>query len=290
MVLFVCLVIYLFFVSSDGLSYTSPKEAQHFSTITQIYGRGNLAEKPTFQGGYINFGYWKNIDLQKKILTKEDRISASRDLYRLVFSKMKLNSHDDILEVGCGLGKGVFDLWETHKPRSIVGIDLTPEHIKKAQKILAKIHTDSIRFYANPAHQTDFKDASFSKIFSVEAIQYFPSVHNFAKESYRLLKPGGRIVITAHFSTSEKSRSDLVRLLPTVKNGIDLLPSIRSVRAIFKKIGFQEISCHSIGKNVFKGNDRWISQVPDVYWANNIYKSYEIGAMDYYLIVLDKID
>jgi cyclopropane fatty-acyl-phospholipid synthase-like methyltransferase len=81
-----------------------------------------------------------------------------------------------------------------------------------------------------------FSDETFSKIFSVEAAQYFPSMDDFAKEAYRILKKSGKLIITAHFATTKENHTKLAELLPSVKEEIDLIPPIDSVKKSFKKM------------------------------------------------------
>ena len=47
-----------------------------------------------------------------------DRVVSARDL-----------AGKDVLEVGCGRGGGTVHMFESHAPRSMVGVDLTPEAI-----------------------------------------------------------------------------------------------------------------------------------------------------------------
>jgi cyclopropane fatty-acyl-phospholipid synthase-like methyltransferase len=110
----------------------------------------------------------------------------------------------------------------------------------------------------------------------------------FASEAYRLLKPGGLLVLTAHFSTNDRGYEATKKSLPTVAQNIDRMIPIKDVRNAFTTAGFTEIKTESIGQHVFKGFDHWISQVEDASWAHNIYRLYMEGHIDYYVLVLQK--
>jgi SAM-dependent methyltransferase len=132
--------------------------AENFHKVVEIYGIKNLSEKPAFQGGYINFGYWKNIGLKKKTLSQEERILASKQLYDLVIQELNITKNDRVLEVGCGLGNGCIDILQSCHPEEIVGIDLTPQQIIKA-KNRHRAHlnsTKALSFINAPAHHTPF--------------------------------------------------------------------------------------------------------------------------------------
>ncbi|MBY0462307.1 MAG: methyltransferase domain-containing protein [Alphaproteobacteria bacterium] len=258
--------------------------------LLETYGVHDLAEKPAFQGGYINFGYWKNIPLGKTITT-EERIKASQALYELVFEHLNIQKEDSIVEVGCGRGNGCVALAEKYHPVSVTGVDIIPQQINRAKRIHKKSikrHAPSLSFQTGSSSSLPFPDNSQTKVFSVEAAQCFPSMKDFAGEAWRVLQPGGRLVVTAHFATSEEGYQALRKLIPTVDQGVDLLIPIEQVRSAFQKVGFKEVSFQAIGGDVFDGLQKWRLNVQDVKWAENYFVSYKKGFLDYYLIILEK--
>ncbi len=263
------------------------KSSKIYSKIKETYGKYNLSAKPAFQGGYINFGYWKNIQLDGVELTPQDRILASQQLYQLVFDELKINRSDTVLEVGCGLGNGCISTLKYH-PKKVTCIDITPEQIQRAKNKYKKFQPGQVYFFVRSAQETGFKEESFSKIYSVEAAQYFPSMEEFSREAYRILKKGGKLVVTAHFSTNKEGHEKLSDLIPTVQENVDQIQPIESVLKAFKQAGFRVLKLYTIGEDVFKGNDKWFFQVKDIPWSRNIYKAYKLGYMDYYMIVLEK--
>jgi cyclopropane fatty-acyl-phospholipid synthase-like methyltransferase len=268
---------------------TNAVEYNHlYKPILETYGSNNLAEQPPFQGGYINFGYWKGIfDSNKSYITIDDRIKASFALYKLIIDNLNIESKDRVLEVGCGLGYGCKYVAENYHISNLTCIDITPQQIERAKTIHKQL-SNNINFEVSSADSTNKPSGSYSKIYSVEAAQYFPSMSNFAKEAFRLLEPNGRLVLTAHFSTNQKGYEATKRLLPTVAQDIDRMIPISEVRQAFKEAGFHELKIESIGQYVFQAFDQWISQVEDAPWAQNIYKLYLDGHIDYYVLVLQK--
>lgn len=258
--------------------------------VLETYGVKKLDQMPSFKGGYINFGCWEGINLQKK-LSESDRVRASEQLYKLVFSELAMAQEGmKVLEVGCGLGNGCALLAQKMPTAKIFGVDITPMQIERARSR----HSSGLKvgknidFKVGKASNTGFKDQFFDQIYSVEAAQYFPSMLHFAQEAYRILRPGGKLVVTAHFSTSNEGYEKVKQLLPTVAEGVDLIIPIEEVRAAFKQAGFRESKFYPIGNKVFKGFDKWISQVPDAPWARNIYKSYRNNFINYYVIALER--
>jgi len=258
--------------------------------MIKTYGDNDLAKKPAFQGGYINFGYWKGIAPKKEKLTREERVLASEALYDLVVERLNVQSDDKVVEIGSGRGNGSINVAKTFKPALITGIDLVPQQIARTKKIhrffLRK--NPSTLFVVGSADALPLENESCTKLFSVEAAQCFPSLSNFAKEAWRVLKPGGRVVIAAHFATGEKGYHALKKLIPTVEQEVDNLIPIQEVRDAFLQYKFKEVSCENIGEFVFEGFEQWRASVEDAEWGSNIIKGYKEGHMGYYLIVLEK--
>lgn len=68
---------------TDKLSdLVSEKKFVDKHLLQDCYGfnSDNWGDLPVFKGNYINFGYWKDISLDK-LLTIEDRIQSSKSLY-----------------------------------------------------------------------------------------------------------------------------------------------------------------------------------------------------------------
>ena len=260
--------------------------------ILHTYETNNLAEKPPFQGGYINFGYWKNIKThvnKHNKISQEQRVQASLDLYKLVFNHLDINKNDNILEVGSGLGYGCKHLSENYVFNKLVCIDFTPEHINKAKEIHKNPSPlTSVQFKIADAEYLTTLNERFDKIYSVEAAQYFTSMDQFANEAFLNLNSQGKLILVAHFSTNDQGYEEAKKLLPTVANNVDRMIPVAQVREAFAKAGFEEIKFEPIGEFVFEGFDNWISQVEDKPWAHNIYKLYTQGHINYYLLELKK--
>lgn len=273
---------------------TSSSQAQESSSQTlllETYGKNDLATKPAFQGGYINFGYWKGLWPKKGAISLEERIKASEALYDLIIDHLSVTSNDTVLEVGSGKGYGCVKVMSGFKPKKVTGMDITPEQTARSRQIHQNIIQDyagSLEFINAASSPLPFEDESYSKIYSVEAAQCFPSMDAFAREAWRILKPGGRLVLTAHFAVDAKGYDALKKLIPTVAQDVDRLIPIDDVRAAFHKAGFLEVAFDDIGEHVFEGFDQWISQIDDVPWGKMLLDTHKNSSMSYYVIVLEK--
>ncbi|MBE0651391.1 MAG: methyltransferase domain-containing protein [Bacteroidales bacterium] len=110
-----------------------------------------------------------------------------------------------ILDAGCGVGGTAMYLSKNHHC-SVEGITLS-----KAQVIQGKhyIHEAGLEGKVNLSVQdfvnTSFPERSFDLIYGIESICHAQEKADFYKEAFRLLKPGGKIVILDYY-LSEKGK------------------------------------------------------------------------------------
>jgi ubiquinone/menaquinone biosynthesis C-methylase UbiE len=97
----------------------------------------------------------------------------------------------DVLEVACGAGQGLGMLKSA--ARSIVAGDVSPEVLQAARDT----YGDDMQLSVFSAERLPFEDDSFDVILLFEALYYVPDVAAFFRESARVLRPGGRLLITS---------------------------------------------------------------------------------------------
>lgn len=245
-----------------------------------VYDSGDLSTLSVFGGGFINFGYWRGLALDGEIQL-EQRVASQQAMYDLVADTLQICAGDRVLEVGCGRGIGASSLLR-RDPARVCAIDLMPEQVARAREA----NTDPrLTFEQGSATAIPFHDGSFNRLLSVEAAQHFEDLPGFARESYRVLEPGGRFALATFFAADEQAAPELARLLDPFASGLDLAHSIGSVQKALRAADFTGVAATSIGEHVWRPFDRWIAQ--SEYrdsWARNWVPLVERGLVDYYLV------
>ncbi|MET9348735.1 class I SAM-dependent methyltransferase [Streptomyces termitum] len=258
--------------------------------VRETYGPADLSGEPIFAGGFINFGYWRGIDLNAP-LDEADRIRSQQDLYRRVWDAVAPMDRQRLLEVGCGLGMGcALALHERH-PAGVTGMDIHSAQLGRARKTHAALLEQMpgrLRFVQGAAELMPFADAEFDVVVSVEAAQHFPDLEAFAAETARVLRPGGRAAIASFFTTGGDASHQgltLSRLLDTFANGLDIARPVTDLTDALTASGLSRVRVESLGPHVWAGWDAWLSRLyaPDS-WARNFLRVYEQRILDYYLV------
>ncbi|MEK0164733.1 class I SAM-dependent methyltransferase [Phaeobacter sp. JH20_36] len=102
-----------------------------------------------------------------------------------------------VLEVGVGTGLSL-PLYKSHL--KVTGIDFSEDMLRKAKKRVAENklhHVEALR--QMDARALDFPDATFDTVSAMHVLSVVPDPEKVMGEIARVLKPGGKVVITNHF-------------------------------------------------------------------------------------------
>ncbi len=106
----------------------------------------------------------------------------------------------DLLEVGCGEGRGIE--WVQSSIRSYSAID----KIRRAVEVLQKKYP-SHQFVSANLPPLPYEDASFDSVISFQVIEHIRNDRLFLKEIYRVLRPGGVLLLTTPNRLQSLSRN-----------------------------------------------------------------------------------
>jgi phosphatidylethanolamine/phosphatidyl-N-methylethanolamine N-methyltransferase len=109
-----------------------------------------------------------------------------------------------VLEVGVGTG---LSLPEYKSDLNIVGIDLAPEMLERAQERVDQEGLKNVTgLHEMDASNLQFPDGSFDTVVAMYVITVVPNPEKVMRELARVVKPGGQILLVNHFSQEEGVR------------------------------------------------------------------------------------
>jgi len=123
--------------------------------------------------------------------------------YVIKFAEIK--DGEAVLEVACGTGVVFEEIVKRNPNGKNIGIDLSPDMLKKAKKRLRKIKNASFELKEGNVLKLDFNDNSFDLVINNFMVDLMPedTFDKIAEEFFRVTKPKGRVVI-ATFSFGKK--------------------------------------------------------------------------------------
>lgn len=136
-------------------------------------------------------------------ITSADITSDNPVHQRLLFPYTKAAEmvSGNVLEIGCGWGRGLHLL--TEAADHYTGIDKNAELIAA----LSKAYPESTFIQANIPPLGTLADNTFDYIVTFQVIEHIENDDLFVKECYRVLKPGGKLLLTTVNRTFSLTRN-----------------------------------------------------------------------------------
>jgi SAM-dependent methyltransferase len=116
------------------------------------------------------------------------------DMHETLVARVGVTPGEAWLDVGCGAGGAAFVA--ARAGASVTGVDLSPVLIESARRRAAEEGLD-IRLDVADAERLPFEDGSFDVVSSTVGAIFAPSHEAAAGELARVLRPGGRLGLTA---------------------------------------------------------------------------------------------
>jgi glyoxylase-like metal-dependent hydrolase (beta-lactamase superfamily II)/SAM-dependent methyltransferase len=147
-------------------------ERMHRPAVQVRYGRS----------GFHNHGYWR-----RDTLTQTE---ACENLMEVLLRFLPSQT-GTILDVACGMGGTTRFLTKSFLAENVTGINISRKQLASCRKI-----APGCRFLEMNATALRFGPGSFDNVICVEAAFHFVTREKFLSEAHRVLKPGGRLVLT----------------------------------------------------------------------------------------------
>ena len=108
-----------------------------------------------------------------------------------------LKEGDVVLDLGSGAGFDAFlAAQRVGKTGHVIGVDMTPEMLEKAEANAEKGGYKNVEFRSGEIEKLPIKDNSIDVIISNCVINLSPDKETVFKEGYRVLKSGGRLMVS----------------------------------------------------------------------------------------------
>lgn len=220
--------------NNDIISYYDQTE---FDYKVAWYGKDNPA---------LHFGFYDKEEA-------DSHYDALAYTNKILATNAKIKDGDKILDAGCGLGGSTMWLAQNYDVEA-VGISLSERQIaacnERAKELGLKHKVD---FIASDFTKTPFEDGTFDVVWACESVCHAFQKLDFYKEAYRILKPGGRIVV-ADYIRSARPLSEVDENLLKHKWlnnwAIDDLDTEEENYNHLKTSDFKEINIQNVNKMV----------------------------------------
>ena len=129
------------------------------------------------------------------------------------FSLGKINQGENILDIGCGAGVDtILAAIMTGPKGSVVGVDIVPEMIARAESNLQLMELDNVNFQKVSGEDLPFADDAFDVVISNGVINLIPDKEAAMSEIIRVLRPAGRLMVADQIAADSVQKDLKARL------------------------------------------------------------------------------
>ncbi len=190
-------------------------------------------------GDHVHHGYWRT--------GRETSDEATVALAELVAERLDLKAGMSACDIGCGYG-------ETARLFSLrYGVSLEGVTISESQfQIATERHAPGVSITLCDWLQNRFPNEHFDRAYAVESSEHIADKQRFFSEAFRVLRPGGRLVVCAWLANRAASSWEQRLLLePICRYG--RLPGMgteEDYRLLASGAGFEMLAADDISANV----------------------------------------
>ena len=195
----------------------------------------------SFHGGFFEKGI---TTLKEAMLNMNDFVG------RLLLLDKKRPRN--VLDAGCGIGGTSIHLAKKYPDIGFTGITISPVEVDLACKYAKERKISNSTFILGNYLDTGLPDNSFMGVFALESMEYAQDKKDFLREMYRVLAPGGKIVVIGGFRTDRPLHSFTRKLYRRYQRerGFPDLINIHVFRSYLEKEGFKEVNIMNLNANL----------------------------------------
>jgi len=147
---------------------------------------------------------------------------------------LEIEPDDHVLEIGCGPGIALQACAQRLRSGRVVGVDHSPTMLVQARRRNLKAIAQN-RVALRHKGLTGLSEApgSFTKIYSVNVVQFFSDRSASLRRMHDLTAPGGMVATTYQPRHNGATRNDGLRMATEIKNTM-------------AEIGFADTQCHEL--------------------------------------------
>jgi tocopherol O-methyltransferase len=190
-------------------------------------------------GNHVHHGYWRT--------GKETDKEAADALAELVAERLGLKPGLAVCDIGCGYGETA-RLFSSRYGVSLKGVTISESQFKVA----AERQAPGVSIALCDWLQNGFPDCAFDRAYAIESSEHISDKLRFFSEAFRVLRPGGRLVVCAWLAKAGASGLEQRILLePICRHG--RLPGMgteEDYRSLATSAGFEVRAADDISANV----------------------------------------
>ncbi len=192
----------------------------------------------------MHYGHWDST-------TRSLRAALERQ-NALLAETARIGAGDLVLDAGCGVGGSSIYVTQRTGCRAL-GVTLSTQQAATARRNAhARQVEDRARFAVMDYAATGLADGTFDVVWALESVCYAEDKAAFVREAYRLLRPGGRLVLADGFATRDSYGGVHRRVMDSWLHSwaVRSLATPQAFAGYLKAAGFRAVRYRDVTRNI----------------------------------------
>ncbi|GLC79329.1 class I SAM-dependent methyltransferase [Lacrimispora brassicae] len=160
----------------------------------------------------------------------------------LLINMVSPKDNDVVLDLGTGNGYLAFPLAERYGAAKVIGLDIVDDTLKRNRKKVYDIGLDNLEFAAYDGTVFPFENNSVDLIITRYALHHFPDLMHSFREMYRILKLGGKIIISDPTPNKDDSCRFVDKFMQMKPDGHIRFYYLHEYKEMMMQAGFHYVS------------------------------------------------
>jgi cyclopropane fatty-acyl-phospholipid synthase-like methyltransferase len=198
--------------------------AAHYDDLDDLYR--------SIWGTNIHHGYW--------MTGRESSDEAVNNLTRLVAEHAAIRPGDCVCDLGCGYGAAALALNRDHGA-TVTGITISAKQYAYATQ--AASGYTNVNFMLGDALLNGLPTETFDAVITIEGTEHIETKTKLFREARRILRAGGRFVVTAWLARERPATWEIKYLLEPIctEGRLPNLASTNEFRRMLEDAGFRQV-------------------------------------------------
>ncbi|MCU0415740.1 MAG: methyltransferase domain-containing protein [Cytophagaceae bacterium] len=191
----------------------------------------------------LHYGYWDD--------TTKSFVQALNKINDVMATSVSIQPGEKVVDAGCGIGGSVVWL-ATHRQAKVTGITLSDKQCAQGNKRIQRLGIGYLaELKVDDFTSMNIEDQSVDVVWAIESICHAADKQLFLKEAYRVLKPGGRLVMADFFIIQTPSPKGAKQLDAWAHGwAVPFFETKDNFDAFAHQVGFVHLDWNNITENI----------------------------------------